>query len=190
LRDQPRRLNRASARLRNTAYAAAAFQRGVTEGVMPYRDARVACGAGRMNALSLWCVVRCAGWSAHHYRDCAGFPLSTPGGFLLPTFLCPPRGQRKVGAAPHRGNIKSQVERARTLAHQGFGGNYTRFAEGGFDTRGLHEDYGRAFRQNIQNARGDVRWPGDEGASARLHRARSEGQSFAATRKESLTRSG
>jgi hypothetical protein len=66
--------------------------------------------AGRMTPLSLTPNVREHRFQMHHYRGCAGDPLSRGSScFLLPTFLC--SRQRKVGAAPHRGNANRPIRK-------------------------------------------------------------------------------
>ncbi|CAG9246573.1 hypothetical protein PUN4_1160010 [Paraburkholderia unamae] len=51
----------------------------------------------------------------------------------------------RFDVAPHRGNIESHPQFARTLVHQGLGVNYNLLARGRTAVRGLHGDYQREF---------------------------------------------
>jgi hypothetical protein len=66
--------------------------------------------AGSMTPLSLTPNVREHRFQMHHYRDCAGDPLSR--GFEPLSFAYfSLRRQRKVGAAPHRGNANKPLRK-------------------------------------------------------------------------------
>ena len=61
-----------------------------------------------MSALSLRPNVRGHGFQMHHYRNCAGDPLSR--GFEpLSLAYFSLRRQREVSAAPHRGNANKPI---------------------------------------------------------------------------------
>ena len=87
-------------------------------GFKKYRSARAApvqemrfgarSAAGSMTALSLGPNVRGHGFQMHHYRNCAGDPLSR--GFEpLSLAYFSLRRQREVSAAPHRGNANKPI---------------------------------------------------------------------------------
>jgi hypothetical protein len=79
------------------------------EGVMPNGGARSAT-LERMNALSLRWVVRghVSSWAVPCRRtEMDIYGLAVAARFLLPTFLC--GRQRKVGAAPHRGEANRPI---------------------------------------------------------------------------------